>query len=439
MSRFDTPIKRKSRERELEFDQKTLPKLDKPPSKIKVFCLPYTSPTQALEVTSVFDKINVPRINITGAERVKERSDDLESQELQINLFSGEARDFFATTKDRFDVISLDFEGQLSDDVLTILRYISSRQVLSPKGILSVNLYGKREKLKVKTHYDLAGTTLQDQFRIWLEQTDPTKLKNFSWLDIVRDPELLKLYKEFRRDIGISRRVLSIMYNGRHNLYLPDIFQINPRFGNINESYRRKTGKLFQDQLKQGNKNYLNGVCKRALEDQLFLLDADNTKHYFSLDEGILLSGEYDEDLVKRLDALLRDGAFIIFDESQFTQLHSDDILAQLKTQDLGEQHMKSLLLRSAGHYFLSDLERYKYTTPTTGKMFMDLFYFDRSRDVLGCYDDVTAKPSKKGLIFRVAPYLARDSQELKETLEYFGYLERNTLSVSHRPRVVIK
>lgn len=126
--------------------------LDKEPEYLKVVCLPGA---EARDVLEIYDPLGVPRENITGIEANPRVVDKLQRQKLGIHLYKGRDTDFFQSTNEKYDVISLDYFQEFNDSVLDSLTAIFSRQLLTPISILHTNFYGRREHPNVKANYSM--------------------------------------------------------------------------------------------------------------------------------------------------------------------------------------------------------------------------------------------------------------------------------------------
>jgi hypothetical protein len=155
---YNDPAKQKSREKLREFIRKNLVSVKKSRD-VRVVCLPGAGKEgeEALEVKEVYDPLGIPRSNITGIEFDPEAAARLRKADLGITIAECDAKEFFRTTEQKFDVISLDYLGQQGDDELDTLDYIAGRQTLANRGIFATVYFGSRESKRVqrRMYYDI--------------------------------------------------------------------------------------------------------------------------------------------------------------------------------------------------------------------------------------------------------------------------------------------
>ncbi len=106
----------------------------------RVVCFPGA---QALEIFEVYDVLKIPRSNITGIERDDCVFAQLEELKLGINLFHGEASDFFSKPEE-FDVVSLDYTQLPSLETIRIVRRLFNERRFARKSFLYTNFYSSR-------------------------------------------------------------------------------------------------------------------------------------------------------------------------------------------------------------------------------------------------------------------------------------------------------
>ena len=148
---YNDPIKKKSREKIKEFVVKNLLKFRKPKD-LKVVCFPGAEigGEEALEIKEVYDPIGIPRSNITGIEADYEKAERLRKADLGINIEQKLDLDFFKETNKGFDIISLDYTGQQTDERMKALGYAICRHLLNKHSILCTNFATKREGDEMK-------------------------------------------------------------------------------------------------------------------------------------------------------------------------------------------------------------------------------------------------------------------------------------------------
>ena len=146
MKSYDDPAKRASRDKLREFIKNNLLTARRP-SEVKVLCFPGAEQDgqEAIEVKEVYDPLGIPRKNIVGLELDATRADRLKRAGLGIEVVLSKDVDYLAQTSRRFDIISLDYVGTKSRDVLAALKEIASRQILTKLSVLAIGNCAKRE------------------------------------------------------------------------------------------------------------------------------------------------------------------------------------------------------------------------------------------------------------------------------------------------------
>lgn len=123
------------------------------PEYLNVACLPGKN---SLEVYEVYKRLGIPDDNIYGIEKDEEVAEEIKKRAPGINLYVGEDSDFFDEVDEEFDIISLDYTGQLTESRLEILENLSTNSLLKEKGIMVTNFYGMQEHPYVKKNYETA-------------------------------------------------------------------------------------------------------------------------------------------------------------------------------------------------------------------------------------------------------------------------------------------
>lgn len=102
--------------------------------------------TDWLDVRDIFDPLGIPRNNVTGAEFDVNLQDKARSKgiELGTNFHAGDVRELLNNPENVFDIVILDFKGQMSQTSLDILRRVR------PSGIVITNFQRKRERKDIQ-------------------------------------------------------------------------------------------------------------------------------------------------------------------------------------------------------------------------------------------------------------------------------------------------
>ncbi len=216
---YNDPVKSKVREKLRDFIKKHVLAY-RMASDVRVACFPGAEQEgeEALEVREIYDPLGIPRKNITGLERDAEKADRLRTANLGIEVICSEASDYFLTTGAKpFEVINLDYTGQLTLDEALTLEYIASRQLLANYGVLATTYYTSRESESMKRLLALRKLNLlEDTNGKWeelkeknLEEIQRRAISNVETMISSSDREML-------RD-GITYEIISIMAGGTIN------------------------------------------------------------------------------------------------------------------------------------------------------------------------------------------------------------------------------
>ncbi len=416
---FDTPIKEIARQEELEFLEENIPNLGKQSQDVTVACFPYTSPDKALEVTDVLDRTGITRGNIIGIERDRERYEFLARQNLGIALRWGQARDFYSQHPGQIDIILNDFQGEFSEEVLGILRNIAGRQVLSSNSILLLNIFGQREFPQIKRNYRLADTNpfTDNQFKKWLERKHPEKARNFNFSMVYSpDPTFFDLYRAFRRDVGITRLALSVIHQGRNNLYVPSVYLRNPQFREINQTYQKRILRSI---------NLKPDLLERDLNGKAYFVDETGRKIFVA--EEV-----HDRDrpsaFSKEVLSLMKQYC-LVADEGEFYNLHNESLRKQLAESGLDPDLLSFLIIYSNRPYFLRDYRRVMYGR----NMHLDMYSLTQHEDALeDAYRHLDISERNGGLRFRINE---NGRQAVGEALRYLASESEKTSFTDPVPR----
>lgn len=220
---FDYAAKQESRQRLVNFVIRNYPHKER--RGLKVACLPGA---QAQDVYRITDVLGVPRENVWGLERDREVYKALESKNLGINLFQGTDKEFFKDTDKKFDVVSLDYFGQIKRDEIDSLGYLFGREILKPRGVLHTNFYGSREHGKVKEIYQTGSA-----FKASLAKLRDKPLEEIN--EIIEQGRLGNIIErgveEYMVGIkglreGLTRAIMTVAGVGKFNLKTEDMDKI---------------------------------------------------------------------------------------------------------------------------------------------------------------------------------------------------------------------
>jgi hypothetical protein len=281
---------------------------------------------KALELR-VYDQLKIPRENLIGLERDPKLHKKLKKKNLGFKLTSQpmDALDFFKETNEKFDIINLDYKGNLNDNIVETLENISGRQLLSEESIFGITCYAKREQKNVKEVYKSAFNQ-ELEAKIFI---DSLYYKDFNKTDIDQYIKN-KSYSSFQKfkDQAITELVREIFVGGRDNLFINPIIKRTPHYNElINKS---------KNVLEENNLEY---------------------KSEFELVRGFLRAHAFH---------LLNH-----FVDTGFIDSIQDPI---------GSVYAELATAFYTSPYYVKKLQKYKYTSTNRALMFSDLFGFSQQR-----------------------------------------------------------
>ncbi|MEK6890442.1 MAG: hypothetical protein AABX35_04615 [Nanoarchaeota archaeon] len=335
---YNDPAKQLSREKFREFIK--IHTKFKKPKDIKVVCFPgaEVEGEEALEVKEIYDPLGIPRANIIGLERGKEEAERLRRANLGIRVEQVNAHDYFLSTPEKFDIISLDYKGQQTITEVLTLSTIASRQLLREQGVLSTVYFGNRESKRMK--YDLARRLLQAEW-----------IKSFSRGEF----DHLTPSEELRQQIGRIESLLA--QNGEDLTSLREgitVETINTlTSGTLNYPVSRS---LFSDH-------------PRKSEVQQVVRSESMDREVKELLSQLTVGRDRSEDDYRRG----LEQAFFITMESEVKRA-----LMKVMTERRATALIGSLVFEAHKGYIPRDIERYSYTSNSGSNMLMDLFQFGR-------------------------------------------------------------
>lgn len=174
MQTYNDPAKQRSREKLLDFIRKHLS--FRKPKDLRVVCFPGAEieGEEALEVREVYDRLGIPRQNITGLEQDPKNAERLRKANLGIQVVETDAYSFFSTTTKQFDIVSLDYCGHQTLREYETLKAVAVRKLLRNASVVSLSYSSGREGEDTKF---LMGGTYQPEIIRGavpiLEQGDP--------------------------------------------------------------------------------------------------------------------------------------------------------------------------------------------------------------------------------------------------------------------------
>lgn len=135
------PNKREVRRKFLEFIEKSLGSNH---GSTKVLCLPGADLWEFNEIYSHLP--NLKQQNVYIIERNQLNARLMQAALPEAHVFGGELSDFLETTKEKFDIVSLDFCSEMKSELLDILYQLRFGELLSDRAVFLMAVSGRREK-----------------------------------------------------------------------------------------------------------------------------------------------------------------------------------------------------------------------------------------------------------------------------------------------------
>jgi len=139
---YDFPVKGESRKMWYQFLDDRLPRNHRIRSNLKVVCFPGP---QALEITQVYDPLGISRENITAFERDKDNAKTLQGKNLGIKVVDEPVEDYFFRTRDKYNIVHLDYQGNFGRAEAGALHCLYGRPLLKERAFVGTNFLRKRE------------------------------------------------------------------------------------------------------------------------------------------------------------------------------------------------------------------------------------------------------------------------------------------------------
>jgi hypothetical protein len=178
---------------------------------------------EAYDYYEIFEPLGISPDNIIGFEIDKTAYKKNQAKKHPFKTVLRNVADFLEEEDERFDIISLDFKGMLTRDMVYLIKTIIGKPRLYPRGILHTNFFGRREPKSVKEWYDAPFQTFQGR-KEWLAKFDLTAS---SKIEYNASDALSK-----RRDYGITNLIKDIAEVGISNVDLIEPFKEFCRLSN---------------------------------------------------------------------------------------------------------------------------------------------------------------------------------------------------------------
>jgi len=375
---YDDPVKAMVREKFADFIRRTIMQYKKPRD-IYVVCFPGA---EALEIYEVYDKLGIPRKNILGLEKYPGPHRALQEQNLGIRLTDKpmDDRKFFETTPLKFDVISLDYQGQQKGNELETLENIAGRQILQNRGVLFTNYCGKREQNDLQARLYLKDLLIESMNEYGKEAESDFRCnpfdhpKDFTLSDALS--MVLKIDQMAGKDLDDFSSSMKQKMNGVG--FELDNYRdksITNEVIIIFEKGKRNISLL--PQLKNWSLNeYIRKIIYDNIDNPVYRL---REKLYKNSTEKLLNNPTYSGSIL-----LYRIGlSFYVSDRLKKMGVKEEllDSLSYILT---------TLFLHSEQKpYFPISNERYSYISNSRTPMISDLFFFDQKKEFFRKYSDL--------------------------------------------------
>ncbi len=259
------------------------------PRDVRVVCFPgaEVDGEEALEVKEVYDSLGIPRENVMGIEYDAKNHERLKNAGLGIRFTDRpmDAYDFFKTTSEKFDVISLDYTGQRTWKERDIARYIAGKGLLGNGGIYCTNHSANREGVKMKK--GLLSVMREKEALESMKDMMPLAEDNFLETVVGEGSRILDKYDEMSSSIKEKTFDLNLLRDqiARDNveIFRGGVLEVSPHenifarsqiFSEIVECYRKDLGKELSKR-KFGVLGEDYGVYKMAFRDFLSMAESE--------------------------------------------------------------------------------------------------------------------------------------------------------------------
>lgn len=228
---YNDPTKEKARGKQRDFIKRNLLSF-KDPKQIRVVCFPgaEVDGEAGLEITSIYDPLGIPRSNITGIEADPKKAQRLRESNLGIRVFEGYDLDFFRQSSRQYDVISLDYTGNRSEDKWKTLHQIAGREQLYGNGVLCTNYSAYREGGKTKRQIE----SLQGDAFMKASGVNGNERLQELWDELDKGNIDLTTQRD-----NLSLRLINILRMGTSSLEKISLLESHPTYEYVQEELKK--------------------------------------------------------------------------------------------------------------------------------------------------------------------------------------------------------
>lgn len=349
---YADPVKAKSRDALEKFVRTHLS--FKKPKKLEVLCFPGAEQDgeAGLEL-AVYDRLGIPRKNITGLECDPERAERLRSANLGIDVVCAYDSDFLrdAAKKGRsWDVISLDYCSFFTRARADVFHVISSSKLLKDTAVLCTNFMARREHVAAQQFMQQAYDGLLT-VRDVIGSADPNKILS---------------YGEIRVKMEEARVQSGVTLGGARSVSVPG-FVATSIICPVSDALAQARSLPWSAEFFES----LQGFIGRLEPDERASMWEMMEETGVESEQEAILSG-YNGQIILNIALLCK------LDDSGVSREHAN----------LWYHDNKPACLEA--------YEGYKYVSNSGTPMIFDLFYWDRHRRELQKYDNILKYDSFK-------------------------------------------
>ena len=282
----------------------------------RVVCFPGA---EAREIYEVYDALGIPRQNIIGIER-----DKSVYQALGIQLWNGEARDFFSQ-RGEFDVVSLDYTQLPSLETIGIVRKLFKDSMLANRALLYTNFYAQRINDFCKTRLPFIHRYNTNYIYDGEVKKAETHVGRMTW--DVASKQLGVSFRDFRSD-ALTQLLINCSKSS-DSRFIDEII-LSSETGSLTEVLKKNSGDFEFINVKKPivpfvQEPYANPPGGRTFRCNNFGLSALSDVACYTDDAGLPFNRDYFVDGISRFEYVSDDGSLMFSDIMQVSR--GDEII----------------------------------------------------------------------------------------------------------------